>query len=82
MKGGMTVWIRRGQLPEWYDMATAANDPMFLHAPEAHDEMIKLGVHQSEWAWVGEPMDHVIYNNGTVDELYSQADKLLEDIVR
>ena len=82
MKDGMTVWVRRGQLPEWYDMAHAANSDTFLHAPEAHDEMLKLGIHQSEWAWVGQQMDHVIYNNGSVDELYSQADKILEAIVR
>lgn len=80
MKGGMTVWIRRGELPQWYDLARAANDPMFLHAPEAHDEMVKLGVHLSEWAWVGQDMDHVIDNNGNLEELHLKADRLLEII--
>ena len=77
---GNTVWIRRGQLPEWYGMAQAANDPMFLHAPEAHDEMVKLGVHQSEWAWVGQPMDYVIQNDDTVKELHDKIDDLILNI--
>lgn len=80
MNGGKTVWIRRGELPEWYDMAHAANSDTFLHAPECHDEMTKLGIHQSEWAWVGQPMDYIIHNDGTPEDLYARIDQLVLNI--
>lgn len=80
MKGGQTVWIRRGELPEWYDLAHAANSDTFLHAPECYDEMVKLGIHRSEWAWVGQTMDHIIHNDGTLDEFHIEIDRLLENI--
>ncbi len=64
------VWrVKRGNDPEWYNIAEAANDPRFLHAPEAHEGMLKLGVHHSEWAWIGQHFDCVIENNGTIEEL-------------
>jgi hypothetical protein len=80
MKGGQTVWIRRGELPEWYDLAHAANSDTFLHAPECYDDMVKLGIHQSEWAWVGQTMDHVIYNDGTLSDLHADIDRLILNI--
>lgn len=80
IQGGMTLWVRKHDLPEWYDLADAANSDTFLHAPEAHDEMIKLGIHPSEWAWIGQPMDHVVYNDGTIDDLQRKADVLMRDL--
>jgi hypothetical protein len=78
--GGKVIWVRREKLPEWYGMAQAANDPMFLHAPEAHDEMVKLGVHPSEWAWVGCKVDYTIHNDGTLDDLYGNVDRCLKEL--
>lgn len=77
LKGGKTLWIRKSELPEWYHLAHAANSVDFLHAPECYDEMIKLGVHRSEWAWIGQPMDHVIINDGSIGDLYNTVDDLL-----
>lgn len=75
---GAKVWrVRRGPDPEWYDLAKAANDPMFLHAPEAHDEMEKIGVHHSEWAWIGSKFDAVILNDSSIDELKNLVDIIL-----
>lgn len=69
-KGGFIVRVKRGADPEWYDMAKAANDPQFLHAPEAHDEMInKYKIHYSEWAWVGSPTDYQLDNIGAMSML-------------
>lgn len=78
--GGRIVWVRKSQLPEWYDLARAANDPMFLHAPEAHDEVTKLGVHPSEWEWVGCDVDYTIYNDGTLEQLYENVDQCLKEL--
>ena len=78
-KGGFVVRVSRGPDPEWYDMAKAANDPMFLHAPEAHDEMInKYRIHYSEWAWVGQIMDYQLHNTGTIPMLESDIDHMLK----
>ena len=30
---------------------------------------VSSGVHESEWRWIGGDIDHVIYNDKTVDEL-------------
>lgn len=80
LNGGSTVWVRKKELPEWYDLAHAANNDTFLHAPEAHDEMEKLGIHPSEWAWIGQPMDHMIYNDGTIADLHFKADSLVANL--
>lgn len=81
LKKGKTVWIRKLQLPEWYDVAHAANSDTFLHAPEAHDMMLNdYKIHYSEWAWIGEEMDYTIFNDGTRDEFYQKIDKLITDI--
>ena len=67
-KGGFVVRVSRGPDPEWYDLAVAANDPQFLHAPEAHDELSKT-VHYSEWAWIGQIMDYQLHNDGSLSML-------------
>ena len=77
-KGGFVVRVKRGNDPEWYDLAKAANDPMFLHAPEAHDEMLKTGVHYSEWAWIGSIMDYQLDNVGTLSMLEADIVHMLK----
>lgn len=69
--GGIVVRIQRGPLPDWYNTAVLANSgsPGFAAASR---ELIKLNIHASESAWMGETIDHVIYNDSTIDELYLQ----------
>ena len=76
--GGFVIRVRRGDDPEWYDLAKAANDPMFLHAPEAHDEMLKTGVHYSEWAWIGTPTDYQLDNVGAISMLESDIEHMIK----
>lgn len=80
LKHGKTLWVRKTALPEWYDLAHAANSVDFLHAPECYDEMIGLDIHPSEWAWIGQPMDHVIYNDSTIADLHGKADQLISEL--
>lgn len=68
--GGKVVRVRRGPEPEWFGMAEAANSDTFLHAPEAAAAMERIGVHVSEWAWIGEPIDRTIDNDGSIDDLH------------
>ena len=77
--GGFVVRVKRGEDPEWYDMAKAANDPQFLHAPEAHDEMInKYKIHYSEWAWIGCPTDYHLDNISTKSSLEGDVEHMIK----
>jgi len=72
--GGKMVLIDNGHRPEWYDIAYKANQGGL------HSECTMLGeykdVHQSEWRWVGRPVDCTIMNdapirnNETLQEFY------------
>jgi len=72
-QGGSIVWVTRGSLPEWYDVALETNQGTFDHMKTAYPE-----VHRSEWAWVGTEFDHVIDNNGTIVDLYDQVKQLVK----
>jgi hypothetical protein len=72
--GGKIVWVKRGELPSWYQTALLANQGSNV----ALNEMKMLKIHSSEWAWLGNDFDFEIDNNGTIDELYSKIVKVLE----
>lgn len=72
--GGILIKVVRGDAPVWVNDAIIATSS--LSADEviaATTRLSKLGIHHSEWAWVGLTVDTVIYNNGTIDELYNQV---------
>ncbi len=68
--GGQIIWVQRGELPEWYQYALAANT---LGSNMALNELKMRKVHASETAWVGTEFDAVLDNNGTIDDLYKQV---------
>jgi hypothetical protein len=72
--GGKIVWVKRGELPSWYNIALAANQGSNI----AINELKMLKIHASETAWVGTDFDVIIDNNSTIDDLYSQSAKLVE----
>jgi len=73
--GGIIVWVKRGQLPEWYETAIEANKGNNV----AINQLKISRIHASETAWVGTELDVVIDNNGTIDDLYTQTSNLLID---
>lgn len=76
--GGRVVRIRRGDDPEWYQDAVAMNSgPRNMSWALSSERMKKLGIHASETAWIGCPLDAEITNNGTIDDLFSQIKNLL-----
>jgi len=75
--GGKIIWVKRGELPVWYDLAIAANKG---HNWAVQDLKMQK-IHASETAWVGTKFDHVIDNNGTIDDLYNQARSIISDEV-
>jgi len=71
--GGKIVWIRRGPLPEWYEIAQQANKGINW----AVQELKALGIHSSETAWIGTEFDVIIENDGSIEQLYSQTKQLI-----
>lgn len=71
--GGKIVWVQRGELPVWYDDAMSANrgSNVGANAMKIHK------IHASEWAWLGSDFDAVIDNNGSINNLYLQVEKLI-----
>jgi hypothetical protein len=71
--GGRVIWIQRGIIPHWYDIAAKAN-----HGDEAARRWLDSeGVHASEYSWAGTTFDHVLENNRNVAKLYDQLSDLL-----
>jgi hypothetical protein len=67
--GGKIIWVQRGELPDWYQVALDAN----LGHNYAVQELKMRKIHASETAWVGTDFDAILDNNHTIDNLYKQA---------
>jgi len=74
--GGQVIWVQRGDLPEWYDLAVRANS----NDAKAREELVSKGIHASETAWVGTAFDQVIDNNTTIEQLYQQLAGIVQQI--
>jgi len=72
--GGIVIRVVRGPEPEWYETALGATAGIL---PD--QELLKqLGVHPSEWAWIGTEFDAVLDNNQEgLDNLYQQIRDLV-----
>ena len=77
----ITVRVERGQQPEWYE--AAAN---FNKGPDANPmwalsklQLEKFKIHASEYSSVGLDYDHVIHNNGTIDDLHQKIRQVIEN---
>ena len=78
--GGIVIRIVRGPEPEWYEAALDANkDERHLGWALGRKKLQDLKIHASETAWIGTDFDRIIYNDGTLDELYVQLTDLLQD---
>lgn len=73
--GGIVVRVRRGANPTWFQTAQEANEG----DPDAIRSMGHLGIHSSEWDWVGSEIDHTIYNDGTLADLRNNVAALLTE---
>lgn len=72
--GGKVARVRRGPDPDWYTQAQLYNHAS-LHSLPTFPYPLKA-IHQSEWAWIGYPMDATIANDALLETLFSQADML------
>jgi hypothetical protein len=71
--GGKILWVKRGELPEWYDTALEANNGHNW----AMQDLKMQKIHASETAWIGTEFDYEIDNNGTIDQLYSRISSVI-----
>ena len=74
--GGKVIRVRRGDDPEWYNLARDCNknntpDIMRNAYPE---------VHYSEWAWVGQFTDITMDNNCDLNTLTTRVDNLVDSL--
>lgn len=77
-QNGLVIRVKRGPNPEWYRHAEAVNaGPRFIGWALSKAKMEDYKIHPSETSWIGSDFDHVIDNNNSLDELYSQIDALL-----
>ena len=79
--GGIIVWVRRGELPEWYEDAVNANrgENGNYSWSTSRSRLENLGIHASETAWVGTKFDHILENSGSIDDLFAQVKSLVQD---
>ena len=62
--GGVIIRVKKGADPEWFTNYVEGN-------------VTPVNVHSSEYVWARSEVDHVIENNGTIEDLYSKIDYLI-----
>lgn len=79
--GGIVVRVKRGDDPEWYDAAASTNRGPNGNSTWSLSKMKleQLGIHASETAWVGGDIDYTVWNNASIDDLFSQIKNLVSD---
>jgi hypothetical protein len=74
-QGAKIIWIQRGIIPHWYDIASLAN----RGDHKARSWLEKEKIHASEYSWAGTTFDYEINNNGTIEQLYSQLKSVVDN---
>jgi hypothetical protein len=79
--GGIIVWVKRGELPSWYNDALSANKGEIQNFTWATSKtrLEKAGIHASETAWVGTEFDAILENDSSMDELFAKVKDLVQD---
>lgn len=77
-QGGKIIWVQRGELPEWYETAVRAaqqQDPLAIKTMETKYKH----VHRSEWDWAGYPVDVIVENSSTLEDLHDTMITIVND---
>jgi hypothetical protein len=73
--GGIVIRVKRGSDPDWFK---------HLEKIELETERTKFmqheHIHKSEWDWVGCEFDYTIDNNGTIQDLGKDVERVLQFI--
>lgn len=78
--GGNIIWVRRGELPLWYDVATSANSGNAVSRKIMQTRY--KDIHESEWNWAGYPVDYMLDNNSTLSNLYERIEEIQHKIFK
>lgn len=80
--GGKVIRVKRGPDPEWVETGIIAakeceenNVNSFMSRSVI--EMERLGIHSSEWAWLGTDFDLIINNNQSPSDMYKLVKTLI-----
>ena len=71
---GIIICVERGVQPHWANIAVTAN----RGDTKAQAWLRAEGIHASETAWVGTDFDFVLYNNSSIDSLYTQIQTVID----
>jgi hypothetical protein len=73
---GITLRANRGPQPAWCDIAAQYNNGTD-YDDAVLAELGKLGIHASEYSSVGLEYDYHLDNNGTIDDLHHQINRVI-----
>lgn len=73
--GGKVIRVVRGKNPNWYSYA---EDYTLTQNPQSLAMLMDYNVHASEYSSVGLKYDFVIDNNGTVDDLHTLVESVID----
>ena len=73
--GGIIVRVKRGDDPDWHPFV---NDALAGNVASISILTSHFNVHESEWAWYGLEVDHIIDNNSTLGALYSKITEIIK----
>ena len=74
---GTVIWVQRGELPDWYDIArTSETNVLNRKIMETRYK----DVHESEWNWCGFEPDYIIKNESTLEELKETVLNIHKDL--
>lgn len=76
--GGCVFNIKRGPDPSWFELAkNFMEGPRNMQWATSRDRLKQMGVHASEYSWVGQKFDGVLINDSSLDDLYQQIEYLV-----
>ena len=73
--GGIVIRVKRGENPAWFSLL----DKIKLET-ERTKFMQHEHIHKSEWDWVGCEFNYTIANNGTIQDLGKDVERVLQFI--
>jgi hypothetical protein len=68
-QGGYVIRVVRGPDPEWFECAQQTPNEMSRLYPK---------IHASEYSWAATDFDRIIKNDGSLDDLYSEINNLVQ----
>jgi hypothetical protein len=78
--GGTVIRIKRGPDPDWYEHAENYNNgPRTIGWAIGRQRLEQLGIHASETAWIGQPVDLVINNDSSIENLFRQLETMIKN---